>query len=78
MGTAFESIKQGLSEAITHARGSKAAVKVYQPAQVDVADLRLRLGLTQEQFAARLGFPWLRCATGSAATEPRKAHHWFC
>ena len=56
MGTAFESIKQGLTEAITHARRGKVAVKTYQPVPVDVAGLRQRMGLTQEQFAARFGF----------------------
>ena len=35
---------------------NKAGVNEYQPYAVDVADLRKRLGLTQEQFAARFGF----------------------
>lgn len=56
MGTAFESIKQGLTEAIAHASGEKVAAKVYQPVAVDVAGLRQRMGFTQEQFAARFGF----------------------
>ena len=37
MGKAFESIKQGLNEAIGHAKGKQAGVKVYQAAVVDVA-----------------------------------------
>lgn len=56
MGTAFGSIKQGLSEAIAHARGEAVNVKVYEPKSVDVASLRRRIGMTQEQFAARFGF----------------------
>lgn len=56
MGSAFESIKQGLTEAVAHAKGQKVAVKVYHPSPVDVAGLRKRLDLTQEQFAARFGF----------------------
>ena len=56
MSKAFESIKQGLTEAIAHARGSKRGIKVYEPQAVDVPGLRDRLGLTQEQFAARFGF----------------------
>ena len=56
MALAFQSIKQGLNEAIAHARGAKAGVKLYQPQAVDVSRLRERLGLTQEQFAARFGF----------------------
>jgi putative transcriptional regulator len=31
-------------------------VKLYQPHAVDVSNLRQRLSLTQEQFAARFGF----------------------
>ena len=56
MGSAFESIKQGLTEAVAHAKGGKAGVNMYRPSPVDVANLRRRLDLTQEQFAARFGF----------------------
>ena len=55
MGKAFESIKQGLTEAIGHAKGTQAGVKVWRPAAVDVAAVRGRLGFTQAQFAARFG-----------------------
>ena len=59
MSNAFDSIKQGLTEALAHAKtkGSKTTgVKLYQPQEVDVSGLRERLSLTQEQFAARFGF----------------------
>ena len=56
MSQAFQSIKRGLNEAISHARGNGQGVVVYQPQEVDVPGLRTRLGLTQEQFAARFGF----------------------
>lgn len=56
MGSAFESIKHGLTEAVAHAKGCKAGVNLYRPSPVDVANLRKRLDLTQEQFAARFGF----------------------
>lgn len=59
MKTAADSIKQGLKEAIMHAqsKGKKpAGVKLHRPAEVDVSQLRSRLGFTQEQFAARFGF----------------------
>ena len=56
MAKAFESIKQGLTEAIAHAKGNTDGVTLYQPQQVDVSGLRGRLGFTQEQFAARFGF----------------------
>ncbi len=58
MGKAFEKIKRGLTEAIGHARRTKAGagVRVFRPRAVDVKELRQRVGMTQEQFAARFGF----------------------
>ncbi len=59
MARAFDNIKQGLSEALAHAKsGGKntTGIKLYQPQAVDVSGLRERLSLTQEQFAARFGF----------------------
>ena len=59
MTNAFDSIKQGLTEAVAHAKSKRvkpAGVKLYQPHAVDVSSLRARLCLTQEQFAARFGF----------------------
>ena len=58
MTKAFDSIKQGLNEAIAHAKSKvkTPGVKLYKPQAVDVSGLRQRLGLTQEQFAARFGF----------------------
>ena len=55
MGKAFDSIKQGLTEALNHPKGQQAGVKVWQPAAVDVAVVRGRIGFTQAQFAARFG-----------------------
>lgn len=54
--SAFKSIKQGLTEAVGHAKGKKAGVVEYRPQPLDVAALRGSLRLTQEQFAARFGF----------------------
>ena len=56
MGKTFESISRGLNEAVAHAKGKKIAVKTYKSESVDVSALRLRMGMTQEQFAARFGF----------------------
>lgn len=56
MGKAFESIRQGLDEAIRHAKGDAAGVREYRPEPVDVAAVRRSTGLTQVQFAARFGF----------------------
>jgi DNA-binding transcriptional regulator YiaG len=76
--SAFQSIKQGLTEAVAHAKGNQAGVNEYQPYKVDVAGLRKRLGLTQEQFAARFGFSSPPCAIGNAATGRRMARLWSC
>lgn len=56
MSTAFESIKQGLQEAIAHAGGETSGVHVHRPRAVDVKAVRAKVGMTQEQFAARFGF----------------------
>lgn len=57
MGKAFDSIRKGLEQAQAHARGQTTkGMRVYTSDTVDVAQLRERLGLTQEQFAARFGF----------------------
>lgn len=56
MSKAFDSIRQGLSEAILHARGEASGIRVYRPHAVDVKALRQRVSMTQEQFAARFGF----------------------
>ena len=49
MTSAFDSIKQGLNEVITHAKskGRKAdGIKRYQPHAIDVSGLHKRLNLT--------------------------------
>jgi putative transcriptional regulator len=57
MKTAFESIKRGLQEAIEHAEGhSPPGICIHRPRPVDVKALRAKVGMTQEQFAARFGF----------------------
>ena len=54
--TTFSSIKQGLQEAISHAKGDARGVRVHRPRAVDVKTVRAKVGMTQEQFAARFGF----------------------
>jgi putative transcriptional regulator len=59
MTHAFKSIQQGLTEAIAHAKTKDTettGTKLYKPYAVNVSELRQRLRLTQEQFAARFGF----------------------
>lgn len=57
MSTAFESIKRALQEAIEHAEGrTVSGIRIHRPHPVDVKALRAKVGMTQEQFAARFGF----------------------
>ena len=53
MTNVFDSIAQGLQEAIDLNDGKKVAAKIYKPAPVDVAALRKTLGLTQMEFASK-------------------------
>jgi putative transcriptional regulator len=56
MTKAFDSIKQGLQEAIAHAEGRSQGVRLHRPRPVDVKALRAKVEMTQEEFAARFGF----------------------
>lgn len=52
----FANIKQGLLEAIEHAQGRSPKTRLHRPRAVDVKAVRAKIGLTQEEFAARFGF----------------------
>ena len=56
MSTSFDSIKRGLLQAIEHAEGHAPQTRIHRPQPVDVKALRSKVGMTQEQFAARFGF----------------------
>jgi putative transcriptional regulator len=53
MSNAFESIAQGLREAIALNEGEAIPVNVFRPEEIDVGQLRRSLGLTQSEFAAK-------------------------
>lgn len=53
MTNAFESIAKGLQEAIDLNKGEKIAAKTHRPAEIDVAEIRRNLGLTQMEFASK-------------------------
>ena len=55
--SAFDSIRQGLSEAIDFAQGKSSASLVHQVEvpEVDVAAIRASTGLSQAQFARSIG-----------------------
>ena len=52
-------ILEGLEQAVAYTRGENQNVritKVHVP-QVDVREIRIKMGLSQTQFAAKFGFP---------------------
>ena len=54
MSKAFDSIAKGLEEAVALSKGGKAVKAIlHRPAEIDVAQLRHSLGLTQGEFAAK-------------------------
>lgn len=53
MSEMFDSIAQGLKEAIEYEQGKSIAVNVHQQQEVDVAAIRQQLGFTQAEFAAK-------------------------
>jgi putative transcriptional regulator len=55
MDELYNSIKQGMQEAIAHSLGEQGEVKVYCPRQVDVKAVRNKTGLSQDRFAATFG-----------------------
>lgn len=56
MTKAFDSIKQGLQEAIGHTEGCAQGARVHRPHPVDVKELRAKVNMTQEEFAAKFDF----------------------
>ena len=52
------SIRRGLTEAVAYARGEakESAFRVHVPAAIDVRAIRVKLGMTQEEFAREFGF----------------------
>lgn len=58
MSKVAKSIRRGLEQAVAYARG-EAEVRRYNvhvPERIDVRAIRTKLGMTQEEFAARFGF----------------------
>lgn len=53
MAKAYDSIAKGLREAINLNKGKPVAAKTHRPEEIDVAQLRHSLGLTQPEFAAK-------------------------
>jgi putative transcriptional regulator len=58
MSKVADEIRRGLEEAIAYAEGraKEGAYRVHVPSAVDVRGIRVKLGMTQEEFASRFGF----------------------
>jgi putative transcriptional regulator len=55
MTEAFDSIKQGLEEAIKFSKGTKKKAVVHEFTPVDVKNIRTNIGMTQNEFASKFG-----------------------
>ena len=55
MSEVFQSMKQGLKEAIEFAEGKDNGARVFEPMDIDVKKLRQRVGMTQVEFASMFG-----------------------
>jgi putative transcriptional regulator len=53
---AFDKIAAGLNEALEIARGDAKPARLYIPAEVNVREIRKKLNLSQDDFAAEFGF----------------------
>ena len=55
MSEAFESIKQGLEEAIEFSKGKQKKAIVHEFTPVDVKNIRTNIGMSQNEFASAFG-----------------------
>ena len=55
MNTAFDSIKQGLTEAIDFAQGKTSKAVVHEFSPIDVKAIREKIGMSQSEFASAFG-----------------------
>ena len=55
MSSAFNSIKQGLDEALDFSKGKKGKAIVHEFSPVDVKNIRAKIGMSQNEFASAFG-----------------------
>ncbi|TFF20652.1 transcriptional regulator [Jiella endophytica] len=53
---AFDKIAEGLGEAIAISKGEMNPARLYVPDDIDVRNLRMRLAMSQDDFASAFGF----------------------
>ena len=64
MSSAFESIQQGLREAIEFAEGKPVKAIVHEVSPLDVKAIREHVGMTQIEFASAFGIKSLGHCSG--------------
>ena len=55
MSKAFDSIKQGLDEALAFSKGKPGKAVVHEYSSLDVKNIRARVGMSQNEFASAFG-----------------------
>ncbi len=55
MSNAFDSIKQGLTEATSFAEGKSNKAVVHEFSPIDVKNIRANIGMSQNEFASAFG-----------------------
>ena len=55
MSTTFDSIKQGLGEALEFSKGKKGKAIVHEFTPMDVKGIRAKVGMSQNEFASAFG-----------------------
>jgi len=55
MSMAFNSIKQGLEEALIFSKGNQTKAIVHEFTSLDVKNIRAKIGMTQNEFALAFG-----------------------
>ena len=55
MSSVFNSIKQGLDEAIEFSKGTVSKAVIHEFSPLDVKSIRAKVGMTQNEFASAFG-----------------------
>ena len=55
MSSEFDSIKQGLGEALEFSKGKKSKAIVHELTPMDVKGIRAKVGMSQNEFASAFG-----------------------
>jgi len=55
MSDTFDSIKQGLDEALEFSKGNQSKAVVHEFAPIDVKNIRANVGMSQNEFASAFG-----------------------